>query len=112
MRRRALIAWLAMSLAACSGRPEFRPQQFVGKWQSSRATTPIRLDANGEWELVAADGKVLQYGVWQYFNGKIMWSVIVDQEAQHDVTTVLSASDKEFRLGERDQSVTTFKRLD
>ena len=32
---------------------------FVGKWQSSRAITPIHLAANGEWEIRQDDGTIL-----------------------------------------------------
>ena len=38
---------------------------FVGKWQSSRAITPIHLAANGEWELRQDDGTILQTAAYQ-----------------------------------------------
>lgn len=103
---------LAASLGACARQSPLDEKAFVGKWHSSRAKTPIRLEQNGEWELLNKDGEVTQYGVWQYFDNKLMWSVTIDEQTSHDLNPVVSASPKEFKLRERDGSVTTFSRLD
>lgn len=103
---------LAASLGACSKQESIKDQSFVGKWHSSKATAPIRMDENGEWELLTTEGGVTQYGVWQYFDNKLMWSIMVDGYMHHDVNSVLSANPKEFKLRERDGSVTTFSKLD
>lgn len=103
---------VAASLAACSNQAPLSDKSFVGKWHSSKASSPVRLDENGEWELLDKDGGVTQYGVWQYFDGRLMWSVIVDERMVHDVNAVVSANSKEFKLRERDGSVTTFSKLD
>lgn len=102
---------LAASLGGCSKSVALNEQSFVGEWHSSKATTPIRMDENGEWELLTKDGEVTQYGVWQYFDNKLLWSVMIDGAVNHDLNPVLSANAKEFKLRERDGSVTTFTRL-
>lgn len=104
---------LAVSLGACSSNQDLlKDKFFVGKWMSSKATAPIRMDENGEWELLTKEGEPVQYGVWQYFDNKVMWSFMTDQQMIHDLNRVLSASAKEFKLRESDGSVTTFTRLD
>lgn len=108
----AAVLVLAASLGACVKETPIDSQFFVGKWHSSKATTPIRIDANGEWELLTRDGEVTQYGVWQYFDHKLMWSVMIDGQTSHDLNAVMSAGAKEFKLRERDGSVTTFSKLD
>lgn len=99
-------------LTGCSGGEKYAERDFVGKWQSSRVTTPVYLYDNGEWELKLDDGTVQQYGVWQYFDNKIMWTVRVDGRISHDVNAVLSAGPREFQLRERDGSTTIFSKLD
>lgn len=107
----AVILILVAAMFGCS-RQEFTEKDFVGKWKSSRATTPIHLYPNGEWELEAEDGSELQYGVWQYFDNKIMWSFILDDMMGHDLNPVVSVGPREFKLREQDGTVTTFKKLD
>lgn len=99
------------ALNACSGRETITAKNFVGKWKSSRATTPVYLYENGEWELKTDDGAVLQYGVWQYKDGNILWSIKIDQKIGHDLNHVLSVSPGEFKLREMDSTTTTFTRL-
>lgn len=103
---------LIATLNGCSKRETFTENNFVGKWKSSKVTTPVYLYANGEWEIKTDDGVVLQYGVWQYNDNKIMWSVKVDNQISHDTNAVLSATPQEFQLRERDRSTTTFSKLD
>jgi hypothetical protein len=102
---------LLATLNGCSSGERYAESNFVGKWQSSRETTPIYLYENGEWELKTDDGVVQQYGVWQYFDNKIMWSVRVDSRIVHDPNAVLSVTPGEFQLREKDGSVTTFRKL-
>lgn len=111
--RLALAALLLFTLFAggCKNGQELSAKDFVGTWKSSRATTPIAMHDNGEWELMAADGGVMQYGVWQYFDRKLMWSYIIDERFGHDTNPIVSASPAEFRLREADGSITTFVRL-
>jgi hypothetical protein len=104
-----LVVWL---LTACSGGETPGPKTFAGKWQSSRSTIPIYLYENGEWEIKRDSGEVLQYGVWHYQGQRIVWTFKAGDHVAHEANSVLSASDKEFRLRERDQSTTVFKRLD
>jgi len=108
-----LMAWfvvlLAQGLAAC--KKAVSEQDFVGKWQSSRAVTPIHLAANGEWEIRKDDGTVLQYGIWRYEGKKITWTIKQGSQLSDDVNPVLSITETEFQLAERDGTTTVFKRL-
>jgi hypothetical protein len=99
-------------LNGCSHRETITEKNFVGKWKSSRITTPIYLYENGEWEIKTDEGGVLQYGVWQYKDNKIMWTVHIDNQIGHDTNPVLSAIPREFQLRENDGSVTIFSKLD
>lgn len=103
---------LVASLGACSDKDLLKDKYFVGKWQSSKASAPIRMDANGEWELLTKEGDSVQYGVWQYFDNKVMWSIMEDRNMGHEINPILSASAREFKLREANGSVTTFTRLD
>jgi len=87
-------------------------RDFVGKWQSSRAVTPIYLATNGEWEIRKDDGTILQYGIWRYESEKIIWSIKQGGRVIDDPTSVLSVERAEFRLKERDGATTIFRRLD
>ncbi len=107
----ALLALMGM-LAGCSGEEKYEEGSFVGKWQSSRTTTPVYLYDNGEWEMKSDDGVVLQYGVWQLTDNKMMWTVRVDERIVHDLNPILSVAPKEFKLREKDKSVTTFTKLE
>lgn len=99
-------------VAACSGDDTPSQKTFVGKWQSSRSTIPIHLYENGEWEIRRDTGEVLQFGVWQYQGHRIVWTFKAGDHVGHEANSVLSASEKEFRLREQDQSTTLFRRLD
>lgn len=86
-------------------------RDFVGKWQSSRLVTPLHLTANGEWEIKGEDGAVLQYGVWRLEGQKIVWTIKQGARISDDANPVLAVAPDEFRLSEKDGSVTVFKRL-
>lgn len=103
---------LIATLNGCSGRDKHTENNFVGKWKSSKVTTPVYLYTNGEWEIMTDEGKVLQYGVWQYTKDRIMWSYKVDDQIGHDMNAILSVTPKEFQLREGDGSITTFSKLD
>jgi hypothetical protein len=100
---------LLLGLAACS--PELKQSDFIGKWRSSKASTPIYLDANGEWEIRSDDGTVLQYGIWRYDNHKIMWTVKIGGSYRHEANEVVNFASGEFKLKELDGSETTFQKL-
>lgn len=106
-----LLALLLPALAACGGKPPVSPLSFVGKWKSSKLETPLFLYENGEWEIRQDDGSILQYGVWEYRDGRIIWSFKLGAEIGRDVNAVVSVADREFRLREGAQ-VTVFQRLD
>ena len=103
---------LTATLNGCSNKDAFTEKEFVGKWMSSRVTAPVYLYENGDWEIITNDGASQQYGVWQYKENKIMWTVRVDGRIIHDTNAVLSAAPREFRLREGDSSITTFSKLD
>lgn len=107
---------LIATLNGCSGRETLHEKDFVGKWKSSKVTTPVYLYENGEWEIMTNGGEVLQYGVWQITNNQIMWSTIIKDHYSdhfgHDINAILSVTPREFQLRESDQSITTFTRLD
>lgn len=108
-RRVGLSAILAcLALAGCKLTSE---RDFVGKWQSSRALTPIYLMANGEWEIRRDDGTVLQYGVWRYANQSLIWSIQQGGRIMDDPTPVLTIGPDQFTLREQNGATTIFKRL-
>ena len=108
----AAVLFFVAALASCTSKDAPAEKDFIGKWKTSRATTPIRLYESGEWELLDNFGGVRQYGVWQYFDNKVMWSYIVDSRFSHDTNLVLSVSQSEFRLREGDGNITVFTRLE
>lgn len=118
MRRRALAlagmlgALLALApLGGCQKKLE--ASQFVGKWQSSRLSTPLVMRDNGDWEIRTEDDAVRQYGVWQLDGQRLIWSIrSPDGAVTRDVTTVVSVEPRLFVLRERDASTTRFVRLD
>jgi hypothetical protein len=111
--RIASVAVLAtVALGGCDKEAQMKEQDFVGKWHSSKANAPIRLDANGEWELLTKDGSTVQYGVWQYIDKRFVWSSRSDGLTHHEANAILSATSKEFTLREVDGGLTTFRRLD
>ena len=110
--RLAVIAiLLSLAVAACGDKKPVSQAAFVGKWKSSKLETPVLMYENGEWEIKTEAGGILQYGVWEYRDGRIVWSFKIDGKIGHDANAVISVSDKEFRLQEGKQ-VTVFKRLD
>lgn len=107
MRILATLACI-VALAGCKRMSE---RDFVGKWQSSRAVTPIYLAANGEWEIRKDDGTVLQYGIWRYADQTLIWSIKQGSRIMDDPTPVLSVEPDRFTLKERDGATTVYKRL-
>lgn len=112
LRRNAGFLVGSLLILALSGCQRISAGDFVGKWQSSRAVTPIHLAANGEWEIRQDDGTILQYGVWRYADKKIIWSIKQGNRVVDDPTPVLAVEAKEFKLKERDGATTVFRRLD
>lgn len=93
-------------------RETYSEDMFVGKWQSSRIETPIYMYDNGEWEIKAESGAVVQYGVWDYEGDKITWSFKWGSVVRDDVDPVVSATETEFKVRESDGTTTTFIKLD
>lgn len=112
LRRIASFLIGSLLIVALAGCQRISTGDFVGKWQSSRAVTPIHLAANGEWEIRQDDGTILQYGVWRYADQKIIWSIKQGSRVVDDPTPVLAVERKEFKLQERDGATTVFRRLD
>lgn len=104
-----LIGLLCIASGGC--RKAVSEQDFVGKWQSSRALTPIHLAANGEWEIRKDDGTVLQYGLWRYQENQITWNITRAERLVSDPNPVLLVEPAAFHLREADGSVTVFRRL-
>lgn len=104
------VVLLGLALAGCGARPSMSAATFVGKWKSSKLETPLVLYENGEWEIRKDDGAVLQYGLWEYRDGRIIWIIKMGGELHRDVNPVVSAGKQEFRLKEGTQ-ITTFQRL-
>ncbi len=112
---RTAVAFLTLAvllLCGCYDREAVTEQYFVGKWKSSRLTTPVYLYANGEWEIKTEDGDILQFGVWEYKGGKLVWSYKMGEYIGHDANLILSAMPREFKLQENDLTTTTFSKLD
>lgn len=87
------------------------PSTFVGKWESSRSKTPTYIFANGEWEIRRSESNILEYGVWRLERGSFIWTYKDQSGYQDDINPVISASRDQFRLRERDGSITTFVRI-
>ena len=99
-------------LASCSNGDGISKKSFIGKWQSSRMETPLYLHENSDWEIKKDDGTIVQYGIWEYKDKKIIWSYKVDSRIGHDVNHVLTVTPGKFQLLESDQTLTSFNRLD
>ena len=108
--RRALAVVLASVLVlGCSA--VVNTKSFVGKWKSSKLMTPVYLYENGEWEIREDNGGVLQYGVWVFKDNTIIWTYKDGGQIGHDPNAVVSVSAQEFKVRERDSSITNFVRL-
>lgn len=111
LRSAKLLLLASLLLGALSACQRIGERDFVGKWQSSRAVTPIHLAANGEWEIRQDDGRVLQYGIWRYADKKLVWSFKQGERVIDDPTVVLAVEAREFRIRERNGATTVFRRL-
>ncbi len=109
---RHLVCGVCIVVAALGCGSGAKTADFVGKWQSSRLSTPLLMHSNGEWEVLREDGSTIQYGVWQYLHNELLWSFQQGGQLGHDANPVLSVSPKEFRLRERDGTTTVFRRID
>lgn len=109
--RAFLVLLVSLLMSGLIGCQRYSERDFVGKWQSSRAVTPIYLDANGEWEIRQEDGTVLQYGIWRYENKKLVWSFKQGERVIDDATAVLSVERGSFSIRERNGATTVFTRL-
>lgn len=107
-----LLFLAVITFYGCSSREAITERSFVGKWKSSKLATPVYLYANGEWEIKTEEGAILQYGVWEFKNKKIIWSYKIDSSVGHDPNVVLLANSREFQVRESDGSITTFSKLD
>ncbi|MFM9970169.1 MAG: hypothetical protein ACKVQK_17400 [Burkholderiales bacterium] len=105
-----LLALIWVLLVACG--EKFEEKDFIGKWRSSKLTTPIYLHANGSWEIKTDDGAVLQFGVWRIKDKSIVWTYKVDARVGHDGDPILSSTPREFSVRENDGAITTFVKLD
>ena len=114
-RRRGGMRWVLAAVLAsalvfgCSG--SANTKSFVGKWKSSKLITPVYLYENGEWEIRTDDGGVLQYGVWVLKDNTIIWTYKDGSRIGHDPNAVVSVTAQEFKVRERDSSITSFTRL-
>ena len=107
----AVVGGVGLALTGCGARDKVSAASFVGKWKSSKLETPIYLYANSEWEIKKDDGHVLQYGVWEFKDGRITWSFKMGAHIGRDINVVESVTAQEFKLRE-DQGLTTFVRLE
>lgn len=112
MKPRGFLLALGLAASLLGACKQTGPEAFTGKWRSTRTNTPLYLYANGEWEIKAGDGAVLQYGVWEYKNDRLIWSYSVGGHVVHDVNPVVAVKPREFQAREADGSLTTFYRLD
>jgi hypothetical protein len=87
-------------------------QLFIGKWESSRLVTPIHLYENGEWEIKRDDGAVLQYGVWEYKDKRIIWTHKSGSQVSSDANPVIQMKPSSFHLRESDGEITAFKQIE
>lgn len=102
---------LSLLLAGCQ--PQYETAQFVGRWKSSRLSSPLVLRDTGEWEILSDEGKVLQYGVWRLEGQRLMWAMRnPNGTLTQDPTPLVAVTPQRFSVRERDGSVTLFVRLD
>lgn len=107
----ALLLVILLGLFYIATNEKITDKNFVGKWQSSKLATPIYLYENNEWEIKKDDGTVLQYGVWQYKDKRLIWSYKMGYDIGHDVDPILKVEKDTFKVLEADRSITTFTRL-
>ena len=73
--------------------------------------TPVYLYENGEWEIRKDDGGILQFGIWTLKDNTIIWTYKNGSEIGYDPNAVVSVTAQEFKVRERDSSITSFVRL-
>lgn len=105
-----LLAVAALCLACTPSGADTR-HMLVGKWQSSRLTTPLYLHDNGEWEIKQDNGLVLQYGLWAYHSKNLIWTFKHGTVISREVNPVVTLKPSAFTLRENDRTLTTFTRL-
>ena len=114
---RKLVFFLVLSgallgaVTACGAKNQATHASFVGKWKSSKLATPLVLFDNGEWEIRQDNGGVLQYGIWEYRDGNLIWSFKSGGQIIQDVNAVVLVKSQEFRLQEGTK-ITVFSRLE
>jgi hypothetical protein len=103
--------FLLATLSGCTNEATYTEKDFVGKWKSSRMSTPLYMYENGEWEFKTDDDTVKLYGVWQFYNKKILWTDREEGLILHDLNPVISMNKTEFKLKESDGTISTFRRI-
>ncbi len=103
---------LAACLISCQNQDAADSKNFIGKWKSSRLATPLYLYENNEWEIKQDDGAILQYGIWEYKNKKIIWSYKMGSRLEQDINPVIMVASGKFQVRESDQTITSFEKLD
>lgn len=103
---------LALQSVGCSGQAVPDAASLAGTWKSSRLATPLHLHANGDWEIKADDGAVLQYGVWRLEGRQLVWFIRLNGGLVREANGLVSFGPQRFELRELDGSVTRFDRLE
>jgi len=112
LRLTGFLVVAAVLLTGCQDQGTADRQNFIGKWQSSRLATPLYLYENSEWEIKQEDGSVLQYGIWEYKNKKIIWSYKMGGRIEQDINQVIMVAPRKFQVRESDKTITSFEKLD
>jgi len=108
----AVVIAIFVGIYSLQKKQTYKESDFVGKWVTSRTMTPIHLYANGEWEIKQEDDTVLQYGVWRYEPGYLVWVNKQGDQFINDRDPVVSVAKDQFQVKEADGSLTAFKRTD
>jgi hypothetical protein len=106
----AICAWALFSTV--SKKYQIKDSDFVGKWVTSKTFTPIYLYPNGEWEIKKEDGNVLQYGIWHYEPGYLVWVNKQGEQLINDRNPVVAMAKNQFKVREQNGSVTVFTKQD
>lgn len=90
---------------------DITPESFVGKWNSTRLANPLLIQSDGEWAVKTAQGEVIQTGSWQYRDRQFLWAVRLGDQIEHEVNAVVEVKPGQFKLKEKDGSITTFTKI-